>query len=183
MNQGKGIRSSRTEQALMEAMLAMLEKKDFSEITVRDICRVVAVSRSTFYLHFEDKYDLAIECVRHYIMPPSELFAEHSLEAYFSRLLSAEYAMREPIKRLIRYEGDREIQWKITLLSVGALRRYYREITQEDNPSHQIMAIYNCSGIINLIWWWVQNDCPTPKEYMVDRIVHLLRQSHDLLCL
>ena len=34
-----------------EALIALLEKKDFSYITVKEICEKAGVNRSTFYLH------------------------------------------------------------------------------------------------------------------------------------
>lgn len=36
-----------------KAFLELLEKKDFAYITVKEICRIAGVNRSTFYLHYE----------------------------------------------------------------------------------------------------------------------------------
>ena len=36
-----------------EAFLTLLAKKDFEYITVKEICEVAGVNRSTFYLHYE----------------------------------------------------------------------------------------------------------------------------------
>ena len=36
-----------------EAFLALLAKKDFEYITVKEICEVAGVNRSTFYPHYE----------------------------------------------------------------------------------------------------------------------------------
>ena len=36
-----------------EAFLTLLAKKDFEYITVKEICEVAEVNRSTFYLHYE----------------------------------------------------------------------------------------------------------------------------------
>lgn len=36
-----------------EALIALLEKKEFSYITVKEICEAAGVNRSTFYLHCE----------------------------------------------------------------------------------------------------------------------------------
>ena len=41
-----------------EAFLALLEKKDFAYITVKEICAAAGVNRSTFYLHYETINDL-----------------------------------------------------------------------------------------------------------------------------
>lgn len=34
------------------------KKKDFAKISIKDITDQADVNRSTFYIHFEDKYDL-----------------------------------------------------------------------------------------------------------------------------
>lgn len=46
-----------------EALLALLEKKDFEFITVREICEAAGVNRSTFYLHYENTRELLDESV------------------------------------------------------------------------------------------------------------------------
>lgn len=48
-----------------EAFLALLEKKDVSYITVKEICQTAGVNRSTFYLHYETIADLLTEAVEH----------------------------------------------------------------------------------------------------------------------
>lgn len=42
----------------MEAFLILLKDKDFESLTVKELIEKTGCSRSTFYLHFEDKYDL-----------------------------------------------------------------------------------------------------------------------------
>ena len=46
-----------------EALLLLLEQKDFDAITVKEICRKAGVNRSTFYLHYESMNDLLEETV------------------------------------------------------------------------------------------------------------------------
>ena len=50
-----------------EALITLLEKKDFSYITIREICEVAGVNRSTFYLHYENTSDLLKETTRYII--------------------------------------------------------------------------------------------------------------------
>uniref|UniRef100_UPI003FEE9132 TetR/AcrR family transcriptional regulator n=1 Tax=Dysosmobacter welbionis TaxID=2093857 RepID=UPI003FEE9132 len=44
-----------------EALIALLEKKDLEYITVKEICHLAGVNRSTFYLHYETISDLVNE--------------------------------------------------------------------------------------------------------------------------
>ncbi|EOH93057.1 TetR/AcrR family transcriptional regulator [Enterococcus pallens] len=59
MKQEKDIRYYRTKQRITAAMVRLLKEKNFDQITVKDICEYAEVSRSGFYLHYLDKYDLA----------------------------------------------------------------------------------------------------------------------------
>ena len=46
-----------------KALLQLLEKKDFEFITIKEICKTAGVNRSTFYLHYENLYDLLEETI------------------------------------------------------------------------------------------------------------------------
>ncbi len=46
-----------------KAFLELLGKKDFAYITVKEICELAGVNRSTFYLHYETMSDLLSESV------------------------------------------------------------------------------------------------------------------------
>lgn len=46
-----------------KAFLELFEKKDYSYITVKEICSKAKVNRSTFYLHYETIEDLLMESV------------------------------------------------------------------------------------------------------------------------
>ena len=50
-----------------EALITLLEKKDFEYITIKEICDTAGVNRSTFYLHYENTSDLLNETTRYII--------------------------------------------------------------------------------------------------------------------
>ena len=52
------LRVKRTQKAIKHALLALIEENGFEHITVKDITDKAEISRNTFYLHYEDKYDL-----------------------------------------------------------------------------------------------------------------------------
>lgn len=54
----------RTVLRMDEALIALLEEKDFQYITVREICRKAGVNRFTFYLHYETISDLVNETAK-----------------------------------------------------------------------------------------------------------------------
>ena len=50
-----------------EALITLLEKKDFEYITIKEICVTAGVNRSTFYLHYDNASDLLKETTRYVI--------------------------------------------------------------------------------------------------------------------
>ena len=50
-----------------EALITLLEKKDFDYITIKEICDTAGVNRSTFYLHYENTSDLLKETTQYII--------------------------------------------------------------------------------------------------------------------
>jgi len=43
---------------IKESLINLLEEKDISQITIKEICENADVNRSTFYAHYTDQYDL-----------------------------------------------------------------------------------------------------------------------------
>ncbi|MFB9860983.1 TetR/AcrR family transcriptional regulator [Salinicoccus siamensis] len=52
------LRIQRTRKFIMDAFMTLSERKDFKDITVKDIATGAMINRATFYYHFEDIYDL-----------------------------------------------------------------------------------------------------------------------------
>ncbi len=48
-----------------EALISLLEEKDYEYITVKEICQKAGVNRSTFYLHYEGIHDLLAETLKY----------------------------------------------------------------------------------------------------------------------
>ena len=52
------IRIVKTRRAIQAAFLELMKEKGFAAVTVKDIIQEAEINRSTFYAHYEDKYDL-----------------------------------------------------------------------------------------------------------------------------
>ena len=52
-----------TAQLMNQALILLLEKKDIEFITVTEITKKAGVNRSTFYLHYENTYELLEETI------------------------------------------------------------------------------------------------------------------------
>ena len=57
------LRVIKTKKVLYETLIELMKEKTFEEIKVSDICSKALINRSTFYAHYEDKYELLVEVI------------------------------------------------------------------------------------------------------------------------
>jgi AcrR family transcriptional regulator len=166
-------RSQRTQQALMEALIALLAVKRYDEISINDIVDQANVGRATFYVHYQDKDDLlksgferALDMLIHHI---SFGEADQGL-----RLDSAPFFRHAQG----HYEIYRTLVWGsgFDLLTKGghaALSAKFQEcFTQllSGKPESSIpleIVSYSMAGtLLILLKWWLDNKMPYPPEHM-----------------
>lgn len=51
-------RVRRTKNAIQSAFLKLIFEKDINKITIKELCERADINKSTFYLHYQDIYDL-----------------------------------------------------------------------------------------------------------------------------
>ena len=57
------LRVKKTKNALYNTLMELMKAKSFEEIKVSDICNVALINRSTFYAHYNDKYELLKDAI------------------------------------------------------------------------------------------------------------------------
>ena len=172
-----------------EAFLTLLEKKDFDYITVKEICEVAGVNRSTFYLHYETMADLLSESVSHmneqflaYMKRDSQTFVTKLRDCPLDELylITPEYLTPylgyiEQHKRLFRTATenaavlgmDKSYDRMFCHVFTPILDRY--GIPQEDR--RYIMAFY-IQGLMAIISEWLKNDC---ADFIAD-VVNIIQR-------
>ena len=58
LNKKPDLRVVRTQKAIREAFLKLLNERRYEQITIQDISEEAMINRNTFYLHYTDKEDL-----------------------------------------------------------------------------------------------------------------------------
>lgn len=52
-----------------DALMSLLQERNFEEISVQDVLYRAGVGRSTFYLHYRDKNDLFLSDIERFFEP------------------------------------------------------------------------------------------------------------------
>lgn len=63
MDKKDDLRVIKTKKILYETLIELMKTKTFEEIKVSDICTKALINRSTFYAHYDDKYELLLEFI------------------------------------------------------------------------------------------------------------------------
>ncbi|MEV5026665.1 TetR/AcrR family transcriptional regulator [Paenibacillus sp. LPE1-1-1.1] len=84
-------RISRTRQMIQESMIVLILEKGFEKISVKDIADHANVNRSTFYAHFQDKFELLDKVIEEKLLVLSD-----SLHNVNNRFLVTKLRFDEP---------------------------------------------------------------------------------------
>lgn len=167
-----------------EALLSLLEKKDFSYITVKEICAAAGVNRSTFYLHYETMSDLLSECTQYmnerflsYMQhdsgtfltklpdcPLQELYliTPEYLTPYLSYIKANQRLFRTGLEHAVTLGLDNSYAELLRHVITPILDRY--GVPESDRP--YLMAFY-LHGFMAIITQWLKDGC-------TDSIAHLV---------
>lgn len=176
-----------TAKKMDEAFLALLDKKDFAYITVKDICETAGVNRSTFYLHYETIDDLLKESaeyiIRHfleYMDRDSEKFIEKIETCPMEKLylITPEYLMP-----YLNYIKEHRKIFSLSIKNASILRLEYsynkmfryvfvpilKRYGVKEKDMVYIMSFY-IKGIMGIISVWLDNDCKDDVKYIAEII-------------
>lgn len=107
----KDSRKARTRQALEKAMIELLIEKDFDEITTSQLAKTAGISRSSFYTHYKDKYDMIDQYQQAIFNKLEYVFDKNHMDIEATLLEIFEFLDRESLfATLITQNGTKEIQ-------------------------------------------------------------------------
>ena len=116
MEKKEDLRITKTKKLLYETLLKEMENKAFEDIKVADLCSLSMIKRSTFYSHYNDKYDLFVDLLN---TLKKELFDKLDENKY---IVSTKEYYVELIRLLLDHlEEHRKIYYSIILSNRNSL--------------------------------------------------------------
>ena len=189
MKQVKADRRARKTRKLYEdALISMLKTRDINKITVTDISEMVDMNRSTFYIHYDDIYDL-LESIENNLINELENLTEISsikdkslmFEMSFSRVLKAiEFAgeNREIFKVLLNEQGSLLFLARVKKIFSQKLLANFLDIYSDvDKKYSGVFTSFFISGFIGIIQEWLKNDSGM-SAYELAAIIQTMLKSN-----
>lgn len=163
-------RAERSIEALRAALLELVERKPFDQISIRNITDAAGLSYPTFFRRFASKEalleDIAAEEVRKLLALSEEAIGQRN--------------GKESGEMLCRYVQDHRRLWKILLNGGAALamRKEFMRIAQEIAHARprkspwlpvDLAVPFVTSGIFEIFAWWMRQ----PEDYPLANVVKL----------
>lgn len=163
------LRVKRTDKLILDTFMNLLKEKSFDDIRISDICNGAMIHRTTFYKHFEDKYNLLSYALKNIING----FEIKSLD-FYNNTVSRKFYINLFKSFLQHIENNRKI-YLVGLRNLKSdflINNFKRIIVTsikyrlEDNNKHganftipiPVLAELYYATMIGLGIWWLQND-------------------------
>lgn len=169
------LRVKKTTKVLADAMLSLLQSRHFRSISVNELCEEASVSRSTFYVYFDDKYSLL----------------QYSLNGILSRMLDGISTRNESdailivngfvsnnrmlIKNLF-VDADEITQERIQVFMealIGKILGYEAEKLVETN--HMALLKFCAGGLVSLLKWQEKNKFPPNVQFLNEEVFQIIK--------
>lgn len=177
-------RIKRTKSLLKQGLIELMKEKSVQKITVKELVERVDINRSTFYLHYEDIYDLLEEIedtLMSEIMAVCETYSSiENLEESYAFLLTLFQTFehnRDLCKILVNINGSSHFTQKMEETLEDKIRIKLDDLLGDSSviPA-QSYIFYRC-GCIGLLRYWITTDSPESSEEMAKKTYHLVVDS------
>ncbi|MGN1061764.1 MAG: TetR/AcrR family transcriptional regulator [Candidatus Scatosoma sp.] len=175
------------------ALISLLENREFSQISIMDICQRAGVNRSTFYAHYDNTYDLLKETHRNLIANFMEECAFDSpVDISDMRILSKDDLNFITPKYLLPYLRYIKKHKRLCKIYADNARTFETNDTDDylienlfvpiyakhgvtDKRLISYMQKYFLKGIDAIINEWVRNDCEDDIMFICEIITFCVR--------
>jgi AcrR family transcriptional regulator len=168
-NSESSAKSLQTKKILAEHLIGMLENQNFKKITVNDICQHAMISRSAFYLHFEDKYSLLRYCMEMELSRWEEVMQRSDFHSYLVFVLDDILKKKNFYNNTLVSVQDHELYAMFyTLFSSFFTVRLEKLLGQEQALPYpvSIISAFYVGGITCSIIQWIKKEFDIPVEEM-----------------
>ena len=179
-----------TAKKMNDALITLLETKEFEYISIKEICHIANVNRSTFYLHYSNMNDLLEETIKSLNLSFNSHFGSKENESTIISKDNLEDLLLINDENLIPYlnfikenkniykvlknhpqlfNANKTYEQMFRKLFVPIMNRFGL-----DEKWHKYLMDFYISGLTSIILDWVYDDCKIPVQEVSDFIKGLI---------
>ena len=160
----KDQRRSLTKKALLDALVICLKDQDFNEITTIRLVQTAGISRSSFYTHYKDKFEMIDSYQKELFHKLEYIFDKYEGKKEGAFLEIFEILTREKLlSALLSTNGAKEIQDFL-------INKLQRMIAKD------YASIYLAHAIFGACQAWIKNGKKESPQEMTDFLLRFIPQ-------
>ena len=187
MNEKTDLRIVKTKKVLFDTLIKLMRQKNFDKIKISDICDEALINRSTFYAHYEDKYELLDDFIE-----DLKISLLKDLEDKVNNVTTKEYIMKLLSILIDHIDEKRDIYSAILLNNrngflvdflIDVIERESLERLKNNNDIMKselpldILVQFYAGGLINVCMSWLTRKEKYNKEELLEFIDKLIPEK------
>lgn len=182
-------RVRKTRAQLRAGLARLMQKKNIREITVTELVDEVDINRSTFYLHYEDIYQM-LESIEQEIMeeirlsitsnPIEPLTSTDKAQSFLVHIFTYLEENREICKALLGPHGDMAFVEQTEKLVAETVFESLTNQFPKTTPDLLYTYSFCLTGLVGMLKSWLSAESPESPQYMADLTHKLFTNiTHD----
>ncbi len=163
-----------TKRILKEALIELMHTKSLNEISIKKICEIADVNRSTFYHHYQSPQELYDDIINDIALTFNEILEKHrekksTQSAIVAEMLTYAEENRELFLVILSEKGNISIGERLNKI-IG------RFIGSRNNDSElsTYCAQFISAGVANILWIWLNNEKRLPPKDVAELITTII---------
>ncbi len=155
-----------TKNALAASMKKLMQEKDFSKISIQDICKDCGMNRKSFYYHFKDKYDLVNWIFYVDILGRMDLSSYQTGWDAIEDICTRFYEDRDFYRAALEIQGQNSVHDYI-LETIRTPVTYYISDIYKDEALEEFFTTFVCDAFLTAIMRWLSKGLKMTPEVFV----------------
>jgi len=178
-------RISRTKKRLRESLTTLMQEKPVQSITVREIAEMADINRSTFYLHYQDVYDMVTQIqddmfqdFNDVMMEMPEKPTEEDMFLLTEEIFTVIQNNADLVFVLLGKNGDTAFVEKLKdLVKERTLNDWSKLIHSREQENFDYYYAFIIAGYIGVIEKWLKNGLKETPTQMAEITRTLIMSS------
>ncbi|MBT2599796.1 TetR/AcrR family transcriptional regulator [Oceanobacillus kimchii] len=181
-------RKDRTKMHFQQALITLTKEKGFHSVSVKDIVQYAKYNRSTFYVHYKDKFELADDLLCTNLVGLEESFERpYKLKREVNtdllnnssfHIISSIYSNREFYDLINYVDTIPELHTKFPQTILKMYQEKFEFKTLNNLPVNMdYFKRYTAYGFYGLLANWINTGFQTPQEELIKEVI-MLTQTH-----
>ncbi|KAB1438685.1 TetR/AcrR family transcriptional regulator [Candidatus Galacturonibacter soehngenii] len=171
-----------TKRLIHEALLEMLKTYNIKKISIRELCQVARINRTTFYNHYGSQYDVLNEIAQTYIQNTSftilnDMSKSKSIDECLTQVLqyikdNLEFA------KLVLEQDNYDLLTQIALSLPQFDQLIIEHLPKDlDLDKKKAIASFVQHGTVRLVKEWIFSDCLKSPEEEAQLILYIVGRT------